>query len=115
MSELCSRTEVQRNFIAYIADLTNVLDILFTLTASRSEENLNIRTIKVAYTAYYRSTRRAHVHTQIRECSLTIFGSSVISAVETLVRQRYDIDKELAKKIGEVSAGGLKGEEPWYP
>jgi len=114
--ELCSRPEVQRNFIAYIVDLTNVLDILFTLTASRSKEKLNIRAIKAAYKAYYGSTRRAHVHTQIRECSLSIFGSSgVISAIESLVRQRYDTDKELARKIGEVSAEYLEGEEPWYP
>jgi len=107
---------MQQKFIAYIADLTNVLDILFTLTASRNEENLNVRATKAAWKAYYGSTRRVHVHAQIMGRSLSIFGSSgVISEVETLVRQRYVIDKELTKKIGEVSAGDLEGEEPWYP
>jgi len=114
--EICSRPEVQRNFIAYIVDLTNVLDILFTLTVRGYGENLNIRTIKAAYKAYFGSTRRTHVHAQIRGYSPSIFGSNgVISEVEVLVRQRYVIDKELIRKIGEVSAEDLEEEEPWYP
>lgn len=107
---------MQRNFIAYIADLTNVLDILFTLTASRSEENLNIRAIKAAYKAYCGSMRRVQVHAQIRGCSVSTFGSSdVVSEIVSLVRQRYVIDKELVKNIAEVSATYLEGEEAWYP
>ena len=116
MIEVCSRPDVQRNFIAYIVDLTNVLDILFTLTAGRSEENLNIKAIKAAYKGYYGSTRRTHVHTQIRGYSPSILGSNdVISAIETLVRQRYNTDTELARKVGAVSANDLEGEETWYP
>jgi len=116
VTELCSRPEVQRNFIAYIVDLTNVLDILFTLIANRDQENLNIRAIKAAYKAYYGSMRRVQVHAQIRGCSVSIFGSSsVVSEIVSLIRQRYVIDSELARKIGEVSAKYLEGEEVWYP
>ena len=56
------------------------------------------------------------MHAQIRGYSPSIFGSNgVISEVEVLVRQRYVIDKELIRKIGEVSAEDLEEEEPWYP
>ncbi|KAL4074737.1 hypothetical protein V8B97DRAFT_1868358, partial [Scleroderma yunnanense] len=106
--------EVQRNFMAYITDLTYVLDILFTLTASRSEENLNVRTVKAALRSYHDSMRRKHVHTKIRGCSPTILGSSgVISEIEFLVRQRYVIDEELTKKIGGISLEHLQREEAW--
>ncbi|KAL4077465.1 hypothetical protein J3A83DRAFT_4368789 [Scleroderma citrinum] len=108
-------SDVQRNFMAYIADLTNILDILFTLTASRSEENLNIRTIKAAWMAYYGSMRRKHVHAQIRGCSVAIFGSSgVVSEIESIVRKRYVIDEELVKAIRKISPADLEGEEAWY-
>jgi len=107
---------MQQKFIAYIADLTNVLDILFTLTASRNEDNLNIRAIKAAYKGYYGSMRRMQVHTKIRGCSLSMIESSgVISEVAALVQQRYINDEELGKKIEQVLAGDLKGDEPWYP
>ncbi|KIM53245.1 hypothetical protein SCLCIDRAFT_32005 [Scleroderma citrinum Foug A] len=106
--------EVQRNFVVYIADLTNVLDILFTLTSCRNEQNLNIRTVKAAWKAYYESIRSKHVHAQIRGCSVTIFGNNaVILEIENLVRQRYVIDQVLMKRVREVSARDLEREEPW--
>lgn len=114
MIEPCFRPEVQRNFMAYIADLTNVLDILFTLTSCRNEQNLNIRTVKAAWKAYYESIRSKHVHAQIRGCPVTTFGNNaVILEIENLVRQRYVIDQVLMKRVREVSARDLEREEPW--
>ena len=114
--EPCFRPDVQRKFMAYIVDLTNVLDILFTLTSHKSQENLNIRTIKAALLAYYESMRRKHVHIHIRECSVAIFGSSgVVVEIELLLSNRYDIDKELVERIGKITPDRLEGEEAWYP
>ena len=102
--------------MAYIVDLTNVLDILFTLTSRKSQENINIRTIKAALVAYYRSIRREDVHNQIRECSVGKFRSSgVVSEIESLIVQRYVIDEELVKTIGEITPEQLEVEEDWYP
>ena len=113
--EFCSRPEVQRKFMAYIADLTHVLDILFTLTSRRGQENLNVKTIKAAVMAYHKSMRRNQVHTQIRGCSVAIFGSSgVVTEIESLVLKRYVIDEELMKAIGKITPEQLEGEEDWY-
>ena len=102
--------------MAYIVDLTNVLDILFTLTSRRNQENLNIRTIKVALITYYKSMRRNHVHTQIRECSVGIFGSSgVVTEIESLLSRRYVVDEELVKAIEMIAPENLEREEAWWP
>ncbi|KIM53834.1 hypothetical protein SCLCIDRAFT_1222464 [Scleroderma citrinum Foug A] len=83
------RPEVQQIFMAYITDLTNVLDALYTLVTRRSDDNLNIRTVKIALMAYYKSMKRKEVHARIRKCSGIIFGSNgVISEIESLVRER---------------------------
>ena len=112
--EPCFSPDVQRKFMAYIVDLTNVLDILFTLTSRRNQENLNIRTIKVALMAYYKSMRRNHVHTQIRECSVRIFGSSgVVAEIESLLSRRYVVDEELVKAIEMITLEKLEREEAW--
>ena len=101
--------------MAYIADLTHVLDILFTLTSRRGQENLNVKTIKAAVMAYHKSMRRNQVHTQIRGCSVAIFGSSgVVTEIESLVLKRYVIDEELMKAIGKITPEQLEGEEDWY-
>lgn len=95
--------------MAYIVNLTNVLDILLTLTSCRNQENLTIRTIKVALMTYYKSIRN-HVHTQIRECSVEIFGSSGVAAgIESLkLSRRYDINDELVKAIEMIAPEHLE-------
>ena len=113
--EFCFRPE-ERKFTAYIADLTNILDILFTLTSRRGQENLNVKTVKAAVMAYHKSMRRNHIHTQIRHRSVTIFrSSSVVAKIESLVLTRYIIDEELVEAIGKITPEELEGEEDWYP
>lgn len=115
MTKLYFRPEVQRIFMAYIADLTNVLDTLYTLTTRRKDTNLNIRTVKTAFMAYCRSVRRRDVHTRIRQYSITTLGSNgVISEIQSLVRERYAIDKDLMKAIWKIPPSDLEGEEAWY-
>ncbi|KAL4077780.1 hypothetical protein J3A83DRAFT_1663014 [Scleroderma citrinum] len=79
--------EVQRRFIAYITDLTHVLDILFTMTASRSEKNLTIKVIKVAIVAYQTSQRRRDVHNKVNGLLIKLIGGCDVTAeMESLVK-----------------------------
>ena len=113
--EFCFRPDVQRKFMAYIADLTNVLDILFTLTSRRGQKHLNVKTIKAAVMTYHKSMRRNQIHAQVRYCSVAIFGSSgVVAEIEDLVLRRYVIDEGLMKAIGKITLEQLEGEEDWY-
>ncbi|KAL4077790.1 hypothetical protein J3A83DRAFT_4369168 [Scleroderma citrinum] len=104
--------EVQRKFIAYITDLTHVLDILFTLIASRSEKNLTKGLITTAVVVFQTSQRRRDVHTKIRELAITFFGGcDVIGETESFVKSRYIEDIELKQKVEQMTPGELEGEE----
>ncbi|KAI6042218.1 hypothetical protein EDC04DRAFT_3108985 [Pisolithus marmoratus] len=65
--------DVSRQFMAYIVDLTHVLEILFSLTADMRAKKLTRTAIKLAYKVYYRSEWMAYAHTDIRsfQCSST--------------------------------------------
>ena len=114
--DLSSRPEVQRKFIAYIADLTHVLDIIFTLVASRREKQLTIRIIKTAIVLYQTSQRRRDVHIKIKRLPIGFFGGCDVNMeMESCVKSRYIIDEDLRKKIDEISPAELEGEEDWNP
>ncbi|KIN94322.1 hypothetical protein M404DRAFT_1008451 [Pisolithus tinctorius Marx 270] len=55
-----------QKFMAYIVDLTHVLEILFLHTAEAKGKKLTRRAIKLAFKAYYESSWRRNVHTDIR-------------------------------------------------
>ncbi|KAI6166463.1 hypothetical protein EDD17DRAFT_1894085, partial [Pisolithus thermaeus] len=64
---------VPTKFMAYIVDLTHVLEILFSLTAGMRAKKLTRTAIKLAYKAYYQSEWMRNSHTDIRffQCSST--------------------------------------------
>lgn len=114
--DLCSRPEVQQKFIAYIADLTHVLDIIFTLVASRREKQLTIRIIKAAIVTYQTSMKRRDVHAKIKELPIALVGGcNIIVETESFVKSRYITDEDLRKKIEEISLADLEGVEDWNP
>ncbi|KAI6117653.1 hypothetical protein EDD16DRAFT_1794909, partial [Pisolithus croceorrhizus] len=53
-------------FMAYIVDLTHVLEILFLHTADARGKKLTRRAIKLAFRAYYDSLWMRNVHTEVR-------------------------------------------------
>ncbi|KAI6032353.1 hypothetical protein BKA83DRAFT_4213108 [Pisolithus microcarpus] len=57
---------VPTKFMAYIVDLTHVLEILFALTAGMRAKKLTRRAIKLAYKAYHGSEWMRLTHTDIR-------------------------------------------------
>ncbi|KAI6043173.1 hypothetical protein EDC04DRAFT_799917 [Pisolithus marmoratus] len=65
--------DVPMKFMAYIVDLTHVLEILFLLTADMRAKKLTRTAIKLVYKAYYEPEWIVHTHTDIRsfECRST--------------------------------------------
>ncbi|KAI6042227.1 hypothetical protein EDC04DRAFT_2892144 [Pisolithus marmoratus] len=57
--------DVPRKFMAYIVDLTHVLEILFLLTAGIRAKRLTRTAIQLACKAYYGSEWMTHAHTDI--------------------------------------------------
>ncbi|KAI6008048.1 hypothetical protein EDC04DRAFT_917452 [Pisolithus marmoratus] len=57
--------KVHQKFMAYIVDLTHVLEILFLLTADARGKKLTRRAIKLAFKAYYESSWMRNVHEDI--------------------------------------------------
>ncbi|KAI6007821.1 hypothetical protein EDC04DRAFT_3095525 [Pisolithus marmoratus] len=54
-----------QKFVAYIVDLTHVLEMLFPLTADERGKKLTRRAIKLAFKAYYESSWMRDVHEDI--------------------------------------------------
>ena len=100
--------------MAYIADLTHVLDIVFTLTTSGDEKKLTIRIIKTAIVLYQASQRRRDVHTKINELPIAFFGGCDVNAeMESIVKSRYITDGELKEKVEKITPTESEGDEDW--
>jgi len=86
--------------MAYIVDLTHVLDILFTLTAGKGEQALTPQIMQCAIELYRESSRSTYVHEKIKKFPVSVFSNgSVISEVECLVRERYIQDTVLRQQV----------------
>ncbi|KIM66452.1 hypothetical protein SCLCIDRAFT_1211206 [Scleroderma citrinum Foug A] len=107
--------EVQRKFMAYITDLTHVMDIIFTLTVSRNEKKLAIRIIKAAIVLYQTSQRRRDVHIKIKELPIERFfgGCDINAEMESIVKSRYTTDDDLKDKVEKITSAELEGDEDW--
>jgi len=100
--------------MAYITDLTHVLDIIFTLTVSRSGKKLTTGIIKAAIVLYQMSQRRRDVHTRIKELPIGFFkGCDVNAEMESIVKSRYTTDDDLKEKVEKVTPAELEGDEDW--
>ncbi|KAI6008058.1 hypothetical protein EDC04DRAFT_3073276 [Pisolithus marmoratus] len=96
-------------FMAYIVDLTHILEILFSLTASMRAKQLTRTAIKLAYNAYRESEWITQAHTDIRyfQCPTTA-RDAVLDKITSMIpsqdrevrvsraleRMRSDIDLE---------------------
>ena len=100
--------------MAYITDLTHVLDIIFTLTASRDEKKLTTGIIKTAIVLYHMSQRRRDVHTKIKEFPVALFASRNVNAeLESIVKSRYTTDGDLKERVEKITPEELEGDEDW--
>ena len=111
---ICFRPEVQRKFMAYIVDLTHVLDIIFTLIVSSNEKKLTTGIIKAAIVLYQMSQRRRDVHAHIKGLPIGFFkGCDVSAEMESIVKSRYITDDDLKEKVEKVTPAELEGDEDW--
>ncbi|KAI6146379.1 hypothetical protein BKA82DRAFT_994175 [Pisolithus tinctorius] len=108
---------VPTKFMSYIVDLTHVLEILFSLTASMRAKKLTRTAIELAYNAYYASEWMTHTHTDIRyfQCPTTARDAvldkitsmipsgdrevRVSRALETIPRVDLEKDKEWGQQV----------------
>ncbi|KAG6334309.1 hypothetical protein ID866_4774 [Astraeus odoratus] len=108
---------VQQKFMAYIVDLTHVLEILFELTADNSEKKLTRRSIKVAYKAYLQSSLKRAVHSDVRDfhgIGAIIGGRDLIlEKIESLLQTSYTSDVPLAQLVSTVPRASLDMDEEW--
>lgn len=90
--------------MAYIVDLTHVMDILFTLTEGKGEQALTPRIIQNTTEVYCKSQRSRDVHNEIKNFTVSVLSSNVISQVEGLIKERYIQDDALRQRVEEMAS-----------
>lgn len=99
---------VQQRFIAYIVDLTHIMNILFNLT--ESEKPLTQQSIKIAVTTYSDSPLRRGVHCAVREFHGALkSGQTLLGEVELLVHDKI----EECSSLKPVKVADLDQDEDW--
>lgn len=108
VAESSFRPGVQQRFIAYIVDLTHIMNILFNLT--ESEKPLTQQSIKIAVTTYSDSPLRRGVHCAVREFHGALkSGQTLLGEVELLVHDKI----EECSSLKPVKVADLDQDEDW--
>jgi len=96
--------------MAYIVDLTHVMDLLFMLTVGKDEQELQPSIINNTVLAYSESAKRRNGHTKIKAFTGSIigYGGDVFSEIEFLVTTGCDGDEELGRSIENIANAGKK-------
>ncbi|KAI6124158.1 hypothetical protein EDD16DRAFT_1827334 [Pisolithus croceorrhizus] len=99
--------------MAYIVDLTHVLEILFSLTAGMRAKKLTRTAIKPAYKAYYRSEWMRNTHTDIRffRCSSTA-RDELLQKITSMIPSS-DREARVSGALEGVESGDLEKDEEW--
>ncbi|KAI6127408.1 hypothetical protein EDD16DRAFT_1473345 [Pisolithus croceorrhizus] len=106
---------VQQRFIAFIVDLTHVMETLFIITAGR-HERVGSRAIKLAYNAYNNSAVKAWVHNQIESYRELEGRDAALEMIEYLIKSTDSEDNgnyhaEIRKLV--LDPVNLSQDEPW--
>ncbi|KAI6007079.1 hypothetical protein EDD15DRAFT_2358171 [Pisolithus albus] len=105
---------VHPKFMAYIVDLTHVLNILFALKGNEGGKKLTRREIKLAFNAYYASSWMEEVHESIRQFRRTIMDrDEIIEKIEELVLAS-DREAHVTSAIQGIPSVNLEQDEEWY-
>ncbi|KAI9567607.1 hypothetical protein HD554DRAFT_2105264, partial [Boletus coccyginus] len=76
---------VQQIFMAFIVDLTHIMELLFILT-SRDYNRLTRRAIKLAYSTYYESGTKKRAHTKIQAYRDVDGRDAALEMIESLIK-----------------------------
>ncbi|KAI6043665.1 hypothetical protein EDC04DRAFT_634294 [Pisolithus marmoratus] len=100
-------------FMAYIVDLTHVLEILFSLTAAMREKKLTRTAIKLSYKAYYGSEWMAHTHTDIKsfECRSTD-RAAVLEKIASMISSGDGVVR-VSRALEMMPSVDLERDEDW--
>ncbi|KAI6033378.1 hypothetical protein EDC04DRAFT_3142261 [Pisolithus marmoratus] len=105
---------VHQKFMAYIVNLTHVLEILFALKGNDKGMKLTRRAVKLAFTAYFESSWMGNVHESIRQFKYKITDHDVIvEKIEALVLASGR-DTQLSRIVGGIPSVDLELDEEWY-
>lgn len=103
-----------KKFMAYIVDLTHILEILFALTANRKGKKLTRTAIKQAFNAYYRSTWIREVHAEITSVEHWIVHRDVILEKITSLIPLSGTDTKVSAALEGLELVDPERDEEWY-
>ncbi|KAI6114974.1 hypothetical protein EDD16DRAFT_1709002 [Pisolithus croceorrhizus] len=112
----CQSHVVQQRFIAFIVDLTHVMETLFIITEGR-HERVGRRAIKLAYNAYNNSAVKAWAHAQIELYRELDGRDAALEMIERLIKpadsddNANDYHAEIRKLV--LDPVNLSQDEPW--
>ncbi|KAI6112628.1 hypothetical protein F5141DRAFT_736255 [Pisolithus sp. B1] len=112
----CQSHVVQQRFIAFIVDLTHVMETLFIITEGR-HERVGRRAIKLAYNAYNDSAVKAWAHAQIELYRELDGRDAALEMIERLIKpadsddNANDYHAEIRKLV--LDPVNLSQDEPW--
>ncbi|KAI6039755.1 hypothetical protein EDC04DRAFT_3090109 [Pisolithus marmoratus] len=104
---------VHQKFMAYIVDLTHVLEILFALTDSKKEKKLTRTAIKLAFNAYFDSLWMGNVHESITQFKHTIKDrDEILEKIEALILASGET--HVTSAVKGIPPVDLEQDEEWY-
>ncbi|KAI6142035.1 hypothetical protein EDD17DRAFT_1515937 [Pisolithus thermaeus] len=112
----CQSHVVQQRFIAFIVDLTHIMETLFIITEGR-HERVGRRAIKLAYNAYNDSEVKAWAHAQIESYRELDGRDAALEMIERLIKPADSDDNangyhaEIRKLL--LDPVNLSQDEPW--
>ncbi|KAF8126776.1 hypothetical protein EV363DRAFT_1173665 [Boletus edulis] len=108
---------VQQKSMAFIVDLTHIMETLFILTC-RDHNKLTRRAVKLVYTAYYESVVMKQAHTDILGYSDGVGRGGALEMIECLIKPERSGDMNMKKYFAEIRKWDIQGlnldhEEDW--
>ncbi|CCM01007.1 uncharacterized protein FIBRA_03055 [Fibroporia radiculosa] len=107
---------VQQRFMAYIVDLTHIMEMLLIITADNSHKPLNRRAIKLAFTSYSESSTRAQVHAEIEnfEGNRVLHGrDDTLEKIESLIQLTSNSMPTVFQDHAQIPPVDLDQDEVW--
>ncbi|KAI6152671.1 hypothetical protein BKA82DRAFT_4013083 [Pisolithus tinctorius] len=105
--------DVPTKFMAYIVDLTHVLEILFSLTAGIREKKLTRMAVKMAYKAYLESQWVMYTHTEIRHFQCWNAARDVVLEKITTMISSDGREVQVSRALERMPSVDLERDEEW--
>ncbi|KAI5985707.1 hypothetical protein F5J12DRAFT_775246 [Pisolithus orientalis] len=105
--------DVPTKFMAYIVDLTHVLEILFSLTAGIRAKKLTRMAVKMAYKAYLESQWVMYTHTEIRHFQCWTAARDVVLEKITTMITSDGREVHVSRALERMPSVDLERDEEW--